>query len=204
MLPVKQLVTSSRRMENVGAGQWQAALVTMAPIPRNPDMGVWEPQNQVSGRGATSQWLLSRAGAPTKQPGQSASPEETRESMKSSVYTISTPTSVFLLLHTTLCRWFLTVIPQKLPVSDPESLARPGSKDREPQGTRDRRTHTWAKIFLSRRGSGNSPSPGKVFCRTSRPDFRLPWAPLALYTPHPIPPPPLSSPTGSVQAAPSL
>ena len=39
MLPMKQLVTSSRRMENVGAGQWQAALLTVAPIPGNPDMG---------------------------------------------------------------------------------------------------------------------------------------------------------------------
>lgn len=106
---------------------------------------------------ATSQQFFSRAEASHQAFG-SASPEEkTRESIKSSVYTVSSSTSVFLSLYTTLSRRFPAVIPQELPVSEAESPARPGRKDtgsRETQGTAG--THTSVKIFLSS-GAWKSP-----------------------------------------------
>ena len=127
---------------------------------------------------ATSQRFFSRAEASHQAAG-SASPEEkTRESIKSSVYTMSSSTSVFLSLYTALGRRFLTVTPQELPVSEPESPAGPGRKDTGPHETqRTAGTHTLVKIFLSS-GAWKSPflpHPQQSLLQAFR--ARLPAAP---------------------------
>lgn len=164
-----------------------------APIPGNSRYGVWEPQNQASVRGATSQWLFSRV-EPPGQPRQPRGDEGKRE--------------VICLHHFLLLLLFFSSVYNSQMIPDSsfrnfrfqiQSLW-PGQGGRR-GSLRDSRLQnpTWPRS--SRQGPG-LPSPAKSSAglpgqTSSRPS----WAPPALCLPHPSPPPPLSSPPGSVQAA---